>query len=209
MTLETWLSFTFISLILGLIPGPSVCFTIAYGLKYGGIHTIPSIVGQLTANALQILIISVGLSSILENSVGLFIGLKLFGAAYLVLLGTKQWRAGIPQLDENIDSHLVSKGALKSLVDGFLVCATNPKAVLYYAAFLPQFIVAQTNENVQLLTLGATSILVCGFVLLLYTLLAGKVRYWLIDKNYWYVQNRFTGALMIVAGMFLAFARKN
>ena len=94
MLFEIILSFILTSLIFGFIPGPSVCFTIAYGIKFGTSATIPSIVGQLAANFLQVLLVLIGLNSLLEQSIELFYILKMAGAFYLVYLGIKQWFAG-------------------------------------------------------------------------------------------------------------------
>jgi homoserine/homoserine lactone efflux protein len=206
MATEIWVSFVGISLVLGLIPGPSVCFTIAYGIRYGSGRTLPSILGQLLANAIQMFIVFVGLHRLLEQSAGLFIGLKMLGAIYLVYLGVKQWRARMPVLDANKKRDSKSLG--RCFLDGFLVCGMNPKALLYYGAFFPQFIVAHLNQQLQFVILGLTSLLIFSSVLLMYTFLAGKARYWLLEKGYWRLQNRFTGTVMIGAGTALALAKK-
>jgi len=204
MTVQVWLSFVGASLVLGFIPGPSVCFTIAQGIKKGSARTVPSILGQLAANILQLLIICVGLSGLLERSAGLLAAIKLAGAAYLVYIGVKLWFAPRPDLDAARGSG--PNGAFRGFVDGFIVCGTNPKALLYYAAFLPQFMIPHIDQNLQLLILGATSLAVAAFILTFYALLAGRVRYWLLERGCWRVQNRFSSVLMIGAGAALNLA---
>lgn len=207
MLFESMLSFILTSLIFGFIPGPSVCFTIAYGIKFGTSATIPSIVGQLAANFLQILLVLIGLNSLLEQSIELFFILKMAGAFYLVYLGIKQWFAGKPNLKDYGRKN--SQSIIKSFTDGFIVCGTNPKAILFYAVLLPQFILLQYNWTLQYITLGSLSILTGGIVLITYTLLAGRTRYWFINKGYWRIQNRLTGSLMVGAGTALALLQKS
>jgi homoserine/homoserine lactone efflux protein len=202
MVLHVWLSFAAASLIFGLIPGPSVCFTVAQGIKRGFSATLPSIIGQLAANTLQLLIICAGLSSLMERSAALFTVLKLAGAAYLVFVGVRQWFAPMPALERA--STFSSRGVWRGFADGFVVCGTNPKALLYYAAFLPQFIVPGIDRGMQLIVLGATGLAVAALILTFYAALAGRIRTMLVEKGWWRIQNRFTGLLMAAAGATLA-----
>ncbi len=202
MHLTVLLSFVGASLIFGLIPGPSVCFTIAHALRHGARRTLPTIIGQLVANGCQIIVVLFGISRIVEQSLYFFLGLKIIGALYLIFLGYRQWTAGQPRVYECDTTD--SKTARKAFVDGFVVCGANPKAILYYAALLPQFIVSTTDENTQLIILAVTSVIIAALVLCFYTVLANRVRYWFNSRKYWQVQNRLTGALMIAAGIALA-----
>ncbi len=200
--------FTFIvsSVILGVIPGPSVCFSIAHSIRYGTVKTFPSIFGQLIANTIQIFLVFLGINSLLEQSLTLFSMVKLMGALYLFYLGIKQWGAGMPIL--GIDVQLKSRNIYRSFMDGFIVCGTNPKAIIFYAAYFPQFINDSSAKIIQFIVLGTLSLFVCGSVLTFYTLLAGKTRDWFLRKGYWQTQNRITGSLMMMAGFFLAFTGK-
>ena len=206
MQLTAWLSFVGASFIFGLIPGPSVCFTIAYALRYGTRRTLPTIIGQLVANCSQIFVVLFGVSRIVEQSLIVLQGLKIIGAVYLVYLGYRQWTAGQPRLHVCETTDL--KTVQKAFVDGFVVCGTNPKAILYYAALLPQFVVSTGNENTQLIILAATSVFVAALVLAFYTTLANTARLWFNRWQYWKTQNRVTGILMIAAGIALAAASK-
>ena len=197
-----WLSFVGASFVFGLIPGPSVCFTIAHALKHGARRTLTTILGQLAANCCQIIVVLFGMSRILEQSIIFFQVLKTIGAVYLVYLGYRQWSAGQPPLHmgEQIDSKTIHK----AFIDGFVVCGTNPKAILYYAALLPQFVLPTFDRNTQLVVLAITSVIVAALVLSFYTMLAGSVRYWFNSEKYWKAQNRLTGTLMIGAGVVLS-----
>ena len=202
MHITIWLSFVGASLVFGLIPGPSVCFTIAHAFKHGARRTIPTILGQLAANCCQIVVVLFGMNRILEQSLIFFQVLKIIGAVYLVYLGYRQWTAGQPRLAVN--SQTDSKTIRKAFIDGFVVCGTNPKAILYYAALLPQFVVSNFDENTQLIILAVTSVIIAAIVLVFFTVLADRARYWFNSNKYWQTQNRLTGLLMIVAGVALA-----
>ena len=206
MHLTVWLSFVGTSIIFGLIPGPSVCFTVAHALKHGARRTLATIIGQLAANCCQIVVVLFGMSSVLEQSALFFQGLKITGAAYLVYLGYRQWIGNKPQF--NIQKSTDLKIIRKAFIDGFVVCGTNPKAILYYAALLPQFVLPHYDKNTQLITLATTSVIVAAVVLVFYTMLANRVRYWFSMEKYWKTQNRLSGLLMIGAGIALSMVSK-
>jgi threonine/homoserine/homoserine lactone efflux protein len=204
MTAQLYVSFIMAALLFILIPGPSVCFTIAHGLRHGIWRTVPTILGQAAANILQLVVIVFGLRGILAQSPVLFSGLKMVGAVYLIYIGIKIFSAPEPVL-KSVDKSRVER-ALNNAINGFIVCGTNPKALLYYAAFLPQFIAPQGDKNSQFIILGASSVLITILVLLFYALLAGQARYWLIERGFWRMQTRSSGALIIAAGAALGFA---
>lgn len=204
MYLPVWLSFVGASFVFGLIPGPSVCFTIAHAIRHGARRTLPTIVGQLAANCCQIFVVLFGLNRVLEQSVVLFQVLKVIGALYLVYLGCRQWTAGRPLLDTG--KEMVSATMRRAFVDGFIVCGTNPKAILYYAALLPQFVVRALDENLQLTVLAVTSVMIAATVLVFYTVLADRFSVLFDSKKYWKMQNRLAGFIMIGAAVALSVA---
>ncbi len=204
MYLPVWLSFVGASFVFGLIPGPSVCFTIAHAIRHGARRTLPTISGQLVANCCQILVVLFGMNRVLEQSVVLFQVLKVIGAIYLVYLGYRQWTAGRPLLDNGKEA--VSNNMRKPFVKGFVVCGTNPKAILYYAALLPQFVVRTHDESIQLIVLAVTSVVIAATVLVFYTVLADRVSIWFDSRRYWKTQNRLAGFIMVGAGIALSVA---
>jgi homoserine/homoserine lactone efflux protein len=202
MHLPVWLSFVCTSFVFGLIPGPSVCFTIAHALKHGTRRTLPTILGQLVANGFQIVIVLFGMNRALEQSVVFFHVLKIAGAVYLVYLGYRQWTAG--KLRLKIQEGECSRTLRKAFVDGFVVCGSNPKAILYYAALLPQFVIHGYDENTQLIILAMTSVVIAATVLGFYTILADRASHWFDSGKYWKTQNRLAGTIMIFAGIALS-----
>jgi len=202
MNLTIWLSFVGASIVFCLIPGPSVCFTIACALRHGARTTLFTIGGQLAADCCEIIVVLFGIAKLLERSALFFHGLKIIGAVYLIYLGYRQWTADKPHL--NVQKGRDSKTARKAFIEGFAVCGTNPKTLLYYAALLPQFVRPTYSENIQLIILASTSIVVAGLVLAFYTILADSMSYWLTSKRYWKTQNRVTGLLMMGTSVVLS-----
>ena len=107
-----------------------------------------------------------------------------------------------------ISRELNRTGKNKAFINGLVVCGTNPKAILYYAALLPQFVLPYSDKNTQMVILAATSVIIAALVLGFYTVLAAKVRYWFNSKKYWKTQNRLAGILMIGAGIALSLVSK-
>lgn len=206
MALGTWFSFALISLLFCLIPGPSVCFTVAYALEQGIHNALASIAGQLSANGLYILAAAFGLGRLVGEPGAVLTGLKVCGSAYLVYLGLVQWCAPPVRLN-GAGGGGSSRGVRAGFGRGFLVCATNPKTLLYYAAVLPPFISSDHDTTAQLAVLSATGVLAGGLVLVVYALLADRVRHWLSSAGRSRVGNRVAGGLMVAAAAYLALGR--
>ena len=207
MLFENILSFIVAYFLLASIPGPSICFTIAYGLDRGTLRTIPSIIGQLTAKCFHIFLVLLGLNTLLEQSIGLFIIAKTAGAIYIIYLGIKQWSAAKPNLNEYKCKNY--KSNFKSFTDGFIINISNPKSILFYAVLFPQFIMPQYNLVMQQIILGLLSIIIVGIILITYTILASKAKRWFNNSGYLRYQNRFTGSLMISAGITLGLLKRS
>jgi homoserine/homoserine lactone efflux protein len=192
-----------------MIPGPSVGFTIAYAIRHGTGRTVSTIAGQLTANALQLLLVSIGLNRLLEASTELFAIMKWAGVAYLLYLGVRQWRAR--RTDEMVEEQEgnSTRTVWCDVRRGFLVCATNPKALLYFAALLPQFLSSEGEQSVQLAILGATNLAIGGLVMASYALFADRVSGWLERARSVRTQERVSGGLMIAAAAYLAIGRRS
>lgn len=207
MTLHDWLSFALISFAFCLIPGPSVCFTIAHALRYGTPHTLMSIAGQLSSNTFYILAVSIGLDRLLGSSTAPLTLLRMSGIGYLLYAGIMQWRARPLPLQDEAGEKRGRYGAYKGFARGFIVCGTNPKTFLYYAAILPPFISPAGDRTLQLAILSATTLLVGGAVLLFYALVARRARVWLASDSRLHLRSRITGGLMIGAALYLALGR--
>ncbi len=203
MDISVWSAFVGLSFIYCLIPGPSVCFTIAHSIQHGISRTNLSIIGQITGDAFYIMLVSFGLGSLIEDSIDFFYIVKYTGAAYVIYLGIRQiFSRGF---DLEFKVHLRRKSGIKSFLDGFVICGTNPKTFFYYAAFLPQFIIPRYDRRIQLIALGVGSMAIAFISLILYNMAGIKAKNFLSGKKYFRHSHYVIGSLFIVAGIYLGF----
>jgi homoserine/homoserine lactone efflux protein len=205
MPLDLYLAFVLASAVLILIPGPNVTLLVANSLAYGAHRALATLAGTSSAIALQLAITVLGMTSLMAVLAAWFEWLRWAGVLYLVWLGVQQWRAP-PVALEDVDPAAVAGRAL--FWRGFLVSATNPKTLLFYAAFFPQFVDPASPPGPQLLLMSATFL---GLATVLdggYVLLAGRLRQLFRGQRRARLRNRLTGSLLIGAGLGLALARR-
>jgi homoserine/homoserine lactone efflux protein len=203
MEISVWSAFVGLSFIYCLVPGPSVCFTIAHSIQHGISRTNVTIIGQITGNTVYIMLVCFGLGRLMENSIEIFYAVKYIGAAYIVYLGIRQiFSRGF---DLEFDADLRQKSTIKSFFDGFVICGTNPKTFFYYASFLPQFIIPHYDRQIQLIALGVGSMAIAFISLALYNIAGKKAKDLLMGKRYFHHCHFVIGSLFILAGFFLGF----
>jgi threonine/homoserine/homoserine lactone efflux protein len=167
--------------VLILIPGPSVLFVVSRGVSLGRRAALATVVGNASGFALQLLLVSIGVGSIVARSDAVFTTLKLIGAAYLVFLGVRNIRDREALAALFAPAVPTDPKPLRRIVrEGFFVGATNPKGVIIFTAVLPQFIDrSQGHVTIQLALLG----LICIAIALLsdgaWALASGTARQWL------------------------------
>ena len=137
MAFETWAAFAAASAVLLIIPGPTVLLVVSYALGQGWRTALPMAVGVALGDFTAMTLSMLGLGALLATSATLFTVLKWVGAAYLVYLGIKLWRAG-DTLEAAPRTDAVS--AAKMLGHAWLVTALNPKSITFFVAFLPAFL---------------------------------------------------------------------
>ena len=204
MGLTAWSGFLLAAVLIAVSPGPGAAISMSSGLRYGYLATVPTIAGLQMALLLQLLIIVLGLGLLLMTSSLAFSLLKFFGAAYLVWLGIQKWRENplsVADLIVGKDKTILPK---QLFIQGLLVNLTNPKAILFMTAFVPQFIDLQRPQVLQFLIIAAT---LCGVDILVmssYALLASRLRPWLSNPKAIRAQNFFFGSIFMFAGILLA-----
>lgn len=206
MNLELYLAFVAATVVLILLPGPNVALIVANSLSYGARRALLTVAGIASAMALQLTITAIGMTSLLLVLAEWFEWLRWLGVAYLLYLGIRAWRA--PATDPDVAASAARSGR-RLFWQGFLVSATNPKVLLFYAAFFPQFI-DPAGPLVQ--QLGLLSVTFVAIALVLdsgFALAAGRIRVWLEDATAARLRNRLTGGLLIGAGLGLALARRS
>ncbi|RFU87954.1 LysE family translocator [Streptomyces triticagri] len=148
------LAFAAMSLLLIVIPGPSVLFVIGRALAQGRRAALTTVAGNTVGAYLLVVAVACGVGAIVERSLLVFTALKLTGAAYLVFLGVKAWRerGSLPAAVAGVDA---AQGGRRTFWEGFAVGVTNPKTIVFFAAVLPQFVDRGQGHAVsQMLLLG-------------------------------------------------------
>ncbi|MFJ6080530.1 LysE family translocator [Streptomyces sp. NPDC092369] len=154
MSIDRLLAFAALSFLLIVIPGPSVVFVIGRALAQGRRAALTTVLGNTIGAYLLVVAVAFGIGSVVERSVLVFTLLKLAGAAYLVYLGVKAWRAR-GSLRAAFADGGIQHGGLRTFWEGFAVGVTNPKTIVFFAAVLPQFVDrAEGHVPLQMLLLG-------------------------------------------------------
>jgi threonine/homoserine/homoserine lactone efflux protein len=204
MPLNLYLAFVAACALLIVIPGPNVALIVANSVAHGARYGLMTVAGTASAMVLQLALVVLGASALLGLLASLFDWLRWLGVAYLLWLGLRTWRAAASDLS-GIAAEPRSARAI--FARGFLVSLTNPKTLLFYAAFLPQFVSADSGEATrQLLLLSGTFLVIAVLLDGGWALLASRLRSLLRARAR--LRNRLTGGLLMGAGFGLALARR-
>ena len=207
MSMEVWLGFFAACWVISLSPGAGAIASMSSGLQYGFWRGYWNALGLQLGLILQIAIIAAGVGAILAASATAFQVIKWFGVAYLVYLAYKQWRA-LP-MDMTDESSVRPIGKPLSLVfRGFLVNVSNPKALVFMLAVLPQFLNPHAPLLPQYVAITVTMITVDMLVMAGYTGLASRVLRLLRTPKQQKRLNRTFAGLFIGAATFLATLRR-
>lgn len=206
MTLELWLSFVGTVLIIGITPGPSVLLATANSMSYGTQKTVGTILGDLTANSLQIILSSLGLASIVISSGEIFSFIKWMGVAYLIYMGISKIIS--KPIAGNFKRKKKSRSFFKLFQEGFFMSASNPKAIVFFAALFPLFIDEKFAFVPQVVILGLTYLAIDGICLYVYVKFASKLKQYLEDQKKVHLQNKIIGSLLIFSGLMLSMIKR-
>ena len=205
--LHTWIAFAAAAEALLIIPGPTVLLVVSYALAQGrrsAWATVPGVAaGDFTAMALSLL----GLGAVLAASAELFTVLKICGAAYLVYLGIKVLRTPVPErLDEGSQQE---RSRWRITAHAYTVTALNPKGIVFYVAFFPLFLSADRPLLPQIVTFGATFLVMATINAALYAVLAGQVTRFLRGYRARKNLNRAAGGILLLTGGLLGLAQRS
>jgi homoserine/homoserine lactone efflux protein len=198
-----YLAFVAATTILMLIPGPNVALIVANSVGHGARYGLLTVAGTTAAMAVQLGLTALGMTALLDVVAQGFEILRWLGVGYLVFLGVRAWNAPAVELARVRPE---PRAARSVFLRGFLVSLTNPKTLLFFAAFLPQFLDASASVGRQLAILGATFIALALLIDGGWALLAARLRIFLNVNGK--LRNRLTGGLLLGAGLGLALARK-
>ncbi|GAC1502352.1 MAG: LysE family translocator [Bradyrhizobium sp.] len=203
MSLQLYLAFVAACIALALLPGPVVTLVIANGLRHGTRAALTTIAGVQAGLAILIGIIAVGLTSLMATMGYWFDWVRFAGAAYLVWLGVKLIRAPVEGLSADAPPPPPRGGFF---LQGFFVALSNPKLLVFFGAFIPQFMDLSRDHFSQVALLGATFMVIAGLTDIVYAALAGRA--WrLFSAERTRLLSRVSGGVMIGGGVWLALTR--
>jgi len=198
MSFENWAAFAAASAVLLVIPGPTVLLVVSYALGQGWRAALPMAVGVALGDFTAMTLSMLGIGALLAASAAIFTVLKLIGAAYLVYLGVKLFRAG-GTLKAEPRTDAASAGRM--VAHAWLVTALNPKAITFFIAFLPQFIDRDAAFLPQMLVFEATFLALAFANAFGYALVAARARKAVRSERAIRAFNRAGGTLLVGAGI--------
>ena len=188
--------------LLALTPGPNMALIVANSLAYGARWGILTVVATCSASVVQLALVAIGMASAIEHLGGWFGWLRWAGAGYLIVVGIQQFRTASPDLE---GPRPQPRSVGRIFGRAAVVSVTNPKTLLFYAAFFPQFLSPLQPALPQLLILAALYVLIAFSVDSIWALAADRVRGLLGKRSR--LANRASGTVLVGAGVALAIER--
>ena len=198
MPLEHWLAFALASAILVAIPGPTVLLVISYALGHGRKSAAATVAGVALGDFTAMTASMLGLGAFLAASATLFTALKLIGAVYLVYMGIKLWRApvALPGVAPPTETN-----ARRIFAHAYVVTALNPKSIVFFIAFLPQFFATGRPVVPQMIIFEATFLALATLNAAIYGIAAAAARRTIRKPAVQRAVNRVGGSFLIGAGL--------
>lgn len=205
MSTTAWLFFLPACFAINLAPGPNNLLSINVAARHGFATAFLGGTGRLVAFAGMIVLAATGLAVVLHASEWFFLAIKLAGAAYLIWLAIQLWRSDAPAIDITRDE---SASLAKVARQEFLVAAGNPKAILAFTAFLPQFVDIARPMLPQFAVLGASFLVLECVAIALYSWAGMHLGKWLVRSRVRRWFNRCCGAFLAAIGVSFLLVRR-
>ena len=207
MSLRLLLVFAVTEFLLCLTPGPAVLLVVSQAVKNDFKSSLKGAAGILTANALYFALSALGLGALLMSSATLFQIIKWVGAAYLVFIGLKMLliRKRIAGTDQDV---VRPKRSVRLFSEGLATQLSNPKAIVFFSALLPQFVSKDGSVLAQFIVLGIVSLAIELVVLLSYGWAAERGSRMILKGKFSLLTDRIAGGFLVCAGLGLAATRK-
>ncbi|MCP4187303.1 MAG: LysE family translocator [Gammaproteobacteria bacterium] len=207
MNIELWIAFVAASSILLIIPGPTILTVVSYSISHGNRVKLPLIAAVALGDSTALVLSLLGIGTLLAQSVFWFQAIKWAGGLYLLFLGVKLLRAGAKS-SQTLPSNDNPDSGYKLFINTYLVTALNPKGIVFFIAFLPQFISRSDAVNQQLWILAATFVVLAVINAALYAIFAGQARRLLTSTRTQRWFNFTGGSLLSIAGIWALTARR-
>lgn len=208
MSFEHWLAFAAASAIMLAIPGPTILLVISYALGHGRRTTGATVAGVALGDFTAMTASMLGLGALLATSAAIFTVLKWLGAVYLVWLGIKLWRAPVAGAAGHADGTLPRERPLRIFAHAYVVTALNPKSIVFFVAFLPQFLDLSRPIFPQMVIFEITFLVLATLNATTYALMASAARGTIRKPAVQKAVNRVGGSLLIGAGLLTAGLRR-
>lgn len=208
MVFQTWLLYVAAVFVLTITPGPSVLMCVTNSVKYGVRRASASALGSITSGCIIIAVVGVGFGAVLAASEKFFQAVKWIGVAYLIYIGIKAFISKQSSFEVSSEAGNTSKSLPGLYLNGFLIGITNPKGLLFFSAFLPQFVNPDAPQLKQFFILGVTFVFFELFWLMFYANFAARVAPWLRAPGRARMFNRVSGATFVGAGALLATVKR-
>ena len=205
MGFDHWLTFVAASTVLLFIPGPTVLLVLGYALSQGRRVAVATVAGVALGDLVAMSASLAGLGALVLASAELFIVLKWIGAAYLVWLGIKLFRSPPPDVATASDDSVTARGVFGHAA---LVTALNPKSIIFFIAFVPQFVDPGAALVPQFVIMTATFVGLAAANALVYALLADQMRHRLLNPAARRWMPRLSGSALIAMGVATAAFRR-
>jgi len=202
MNVELFTAFVLITIVLIITPGPIVTLVISTGATQGLRAALTTVAGTTLGNALLLSAIALGLDWVHAHADLLFESLRWTGAAYLVWLGAQAWRHAGESGDRLIET------GRRQFVRGLLVALSNPKTIVFFTAFLPQFVDPHLPAGLQLAAMCAVSVCLAGASDCAWAVASGLGRAWFIKPARAKLLGRLSGTVLIGGGLWLSLVRR-
>jgi threonine/homoserine/homoserine lactone efflux protein len=203
MSLQLYLTYLGACIVLALLPGPVVTLVIANGLRHGTRAALLNIAGAQLGLGLVIALVAAGLTTLMATMGYWFDWVRLLGAAYLVWLGVALIRRPVEGVGTDAPPPPPRGGFF---LQGLIVLLANPKVLVFFGAFIPQFVDMQRETVPQVALLGVTFMAIVAVTDAIYALLAGRART-LFSARRTRLLSRLSGGFMIGGGVWLALSR--
>ena len=205
MSFEHWLAFAAASAVILAIPGPTILLVISYALSHGRKSAGATVAGVALGDFTAMTASMLGHGALLAASAALFTVLKWVGGAYLIYLGIKLWRAPVA---EQADAQTNEARPLRIFLHAYAVTALNPKSIVFFVAFLPQFLISSEPLLPQMVLFEVTFLVLATINAASYALIAAGARRTIRKPSVQRIVNRTGGGLLVGAGVLAAGWRK-
>lgn len=202
MSLELYAAYVLACIVIILVPGPTVTLIIANSIRHGARAGLANVAGTQAGLAVMIAIVGIGLNTLISGMGHWFEWVRLIGAAYLIWMGVQMFRAkGTLNADGTARK---PRGGF--FLQGLAVALSNPKTLVFFGAFFPQFIAPQGNYTLQIVVMGLTAMIFAAVSDSTYALAASRAGR-LLSASRIKLMSKISGSFLVGGGLWLAFSK--